>query len=472
MPNLDDDSPRNNPPQPNTDVALTIATEPDVPTVTTVTPPTPSIQSSPAGDFPSGGSYSAPAARQPAPAATANQTTRNTTAYRGDVQPTPTAKPPPKPEPPKPSIIPVISDAASSDGYGTTYYTYSYEVPLKPGQTLGFALGRGYYAKGTPSAQPSTTQPRQADTAPSLPDTARLPATQPTKAGTPIPSASERRETTSSTQLHPIHPTKPRPATDVPSSAERESFKSVGVASASPGVPFAFATTIGTRSQEHTLATSVTRLGRFTLTAEAKGELTLSVGKATDMSVNLSVSPGGKSSPGSATVSIKSGDISFDDSVLYGRAMQLKHGSIGMQVVQRAYEASTGFHQAQVEDGAPHNASLTVGAETRIVSYKNLDFSVTSSVKDGKPTVEEETSVTIPLPPRNAEVIGGLLTYSVTFSLTLDPYLTRRPGFPTPQAPPASVYVPVMVAAATAAGVYVIAGMSPGIPGRLGPAAA
>lgn len=31
-----------------------------------------------------------------------------------------------------------------------TYYTYEREVPLLPGQTLGFAAGKGYHAKGAP----------------------------------------------------------------------------------------------------------------------------------------------------------------------------------------------------------------------------------------------------------------------------------------------------------------------------------
>jgi hypothetical protein len=53
--------------------------------------------------------------------------------------------PPPKlatsTSPPQP-----ISDAASGGGYGTRYYTYKAQVPLKPGQTIGFTPGRGYYA--------------------------------------------------------------------------------------------------------------------------------------------------------------------------------------------------------------------------------------------------------------------------------------------------------------------------------------
>src|SRR5258707_7945598 len=40
---------------------------------------------------------------------------------------------------------PVPSAPASGGGDGTTYYTYKTEVPLLPGQTLGFTTGKGYY---------------------------------------------------------------------------------------------------------------------------------------------------------------------------------------------------------------------------------------------------------------------------------------------------------------------------------------
>jgi hypothetical protein len=39
-----------------------------------------------------------------------------------------------------------------------TYYTYKDEVPLLPGQTLGFTAGKGYYAAGTPTPTQATRE--------------------------------------------------------------------------------------------------------------------------------------------------------------------------------------------------------------------------------------------------------------------------------------------------------------------------
>lgn len=43
------------------------------------------------------------------------------------------------------------------------YYTYHKNVPLKPGQTVGFVAGKGFYAKGTPTVakKPRTILIRQ-----------------------------------------------------------------------------------------------------------------------------------------------------------------------------------------------------------------------------------------------------------------------------------------------------------------------
>jgi len=54
----------------------------------------------------------------------------------------------------------------------TTYYTYKRDVPLLPGQTLGFTPGRGYYAHGTPTptqATRNTTAYREPKTPPPRP---------------------------------------------------------------------------------------------------------------------------------------------------------------------------------------------------------------------------------------------------------------------------------------------------------------
>lgn len=43
----------------------------------------------------------------------------------------------------------------------TGYYTYKDDVPLKPGQTLVFTKGRGYYAVGTPTPTKASTTPAE-----------------------------------------------------------------------------------------------------------------------------------------------------------------------------------------------------------------------------------------------------------------------------------------------------------------------
>lgn len=50
------------------------------------------------------------------------------------------------PTQPTPATLP-ISDAASAGGYGTRYYTYKKNVPLKPGETIAYTPGKGYYAR-------------------------------------------------------------------------------------------------------------------------------------------------------------------------------------------------------------------------------------------------------------------------------------------------------------------------------------
>jgi hypothetical protein len=86
------------------------------------------------------------------------------------------------------------SDAATSSGYGTAYYTYPFEVPLKLGQTLGFTRGRGYYAVGTLSSLPSgitlnPMQPMKGSSTSPQPGTPKMHPIHPTKAGTPIERA-------------------------------------------------------------------------------------------------------------------------------------------------------------------------------------------------------------------------------------------------------------------------------------------
>jgi len=82
----------------------------------------------------------------------------------------------------------LVSDAANSQGYGTRYYTFRKDVPLHPGEKVGFTRGRGYYAI---SATPVT--PRPASPPPQSPGpTSDTPPTTPTLPGSiPTPPGPE-----------------------------------------------------------------------------------------------------------------------------------------------------------------------------------------------------------------------------------------------------------------------------------------
>jgi hypothetical protein len=77
---------------------------------------------------------------QPVPASTAPKTETAAVSRRPPAQATP-------PDRMDPARAPqLLSDAASSQGYGSRYYTYRRQVPLRRGQVIGFRRGRGYYA--------------------------------------------------------------------------------------------------------------------------------------------------------------------------------------------------------------------------------------------------------------------------------------------------------------------------------------
>jgi hypothetical protein len=142
----------------------------------TKAPPTSAVEVQ--SDAASGGGYAKRATTQPKAATTTPKAaaTPKAPAGRSPVKPAPATsalKPPTTSSTPpgKPSHRPTVttlkpattalasafpSDAASSDGYGTRYYTYRWQVKLQPGQTLAFARGRGYYASG-PASRPQLT---------------------------------------------------------------------------------------------------------------------------------------------------------------------------------------------------------------------------------------------------------------------------------------------------------------------------
>lgn len=72
-----------------------------------------------------------------------------------------------------------------------TYYTYKDQVPLLPGQTLGFSSGHGYYAAGSP-APPTPSRPASSQSIANSSASsggAALTATQPVAAATSQPPA-------------------------------------------------------------------------------------------------------------------------------------------------------------------------------------------------------------------------------------------------------------------------------------------
>jgi hypothetical protein len=77
----------------------------------------------------------------------------------------------------------LISDAALSGGYGTRYYTYAYQVPLKRGEKIAFARGRGYYAY-----LPIAEKPPQPPTKPGAPPDAPPKPNGPPKPNPGVPA--------------------------------------------------------------------------------------------------------------------------------------------------------------------------------------------------------------------------------------------------------------------------------------------
>lgn len=154
----------------------------------------------PVSDAASGGGYATTAVRQPVRAAP--QPVSDAASGGGDARP---ADAPPKDGPPraaagKPRTTPAtngapsppqrpdvssgrpdgesraqspatISDAASGGGYGTRYYTYERDVPLMPGQRVGFVRGRGYFAYYLDSPKPKPVSPMTPTPSPVVPST-------------------------------------------------------------------------------------------------------------------------------------------------------------------------------------------------------------------------------------------------------------------------------------------------------------
>jgi hypothetical protein len=138
----------------------------------------------PIGDAASGSGYGTPTSTQPQPGSKAGAGGNSTPTSK---QPEAASNVPSGPAATRTGLQPVsakppgapaqISDAASGEGYGTRYYTYKKDVPLKPGQTIRFSRGKGYYAVDT--NLPPTERPKPTPRMPMVPGTASVPATGP-----------------------------------------------------------------------------------------------------------------------------------------------------------------------------------------------------------------------------------------------------------------------------------------------------
>jgi hypothetical protein len=114
----------------------------------------------------------------------------------------------------------------------TQYYTYKAEVPLLPGQTLGYTPGKGYYAKGTPTPSQATKQTTGFNEAAVSPATAYAPPAPSTDARTARQTYESDEAAVSRATAYP----EPAPATEARTARQTYEFDeaAVSVATAYP----------------------------------------------------------------------------------------------------------------------------------------------------------------------------------------------------------------------------------------------
>jgi Phage tail lysozyme len=110
----------------------------------------------------------------------------------------------------------------------TQYYTYKVEVPLLPGQTLGYTPGKGYYAKGTPTPSQATKQTTGFNEAAVSSATAYAPPAPATEARTARQTYEFDEAAVSVATAYP----EPAPATEARTARQTYEFDEAAVSSA------------------------------------------------------------------------------------------------------------------------------------------------------------------------------------------------------------------------------------------------
>ncbi len=390
----------------------------------------------------------------------------------------------------------------------TDYYTLKGEVPLQPGQTLGFTSGKGYYAAGTPTPTQATKETTAAALSEERPvaTSTQLQSVPPSAAqvaknttGYPNPTQPTPAEQTATLDIgdqvsknttgypNPTQPTPARQAPPTPSAgqvARRASSDAAspggyaGVSVPGPRAPavgaggmshaphlvmgpneapgnlptltFGADTVVSQGSKEYTLGyipiVGTLVVGKLTTSASAQ----LMIPSALRPPLQVSYAPPSEHN-GVGTVTLDSGNITLQDSALSQLATKLRPDSGAL--VQQAMERGTASKTVHDSIVPP---SVTISGKPVSVSVGGITLTVTPGVDDkGFPYIDETTSATtsVPITP----VLGGqvfssdtemTVVYSITFRVTYAPGLPE--ARPHQTLPPEDVWVPALTAAATA----------------------
>ena len=265
-------------------------------------------------------------------------------------------------------------DSAIRDDGDLVYFTYKRQVKLKPGQTLAYRPGKGYYAQDV--TRRSAPQPPQSPSQ-------RSGLVSPTAIAHPEPAQGGRTSTRGRTTLGVEPPT--NPATGVGVRA------SVGV------------------SVPHSLGSWVSASGGV-VHGEISGEARASIGGEGHAKVKVNTKARGQSLSG--TVEIDVGGVHIEDSELVAHARTNAQLSVRDQQVIK-YVRSGSPHAV---NSRPYSIEVSIGSEHQVVKVGDMTLTVGAKVENGQIVIEETTTVTghVRLPG------GGTATveYSVTISLS------------------------------------------------------
>lgn len=280
------------------------------------------------------------------------------------------------------------------------YYTYKTQVPLKPGQILGFTRGKGYYARD-PSPKPTQIVTKATPSGPST-----------TTTGTTGESNSHGQPTTANGTAGG-----PGTWTSAP-------IIIPGTSSVTPGQP---GVQIG-ESDVFPVGTGyyTSVLGTIVVTQKAIAEVDWSAG-----------------SDGSASVywDPASGDLAVNDSALnvtdkgllssWNKRVQDDQGLTAQLLIEKKTVANP------LGDSA--SQTVTIAGKQYVGTISDIETSASLTIEDGYPTIELETSMSV-------SVGVGKSQATVKMSIVTDATLERNVG----QIPP--LLVPVLVVAVSGGG--------------------